>query len=80
MKTITFRSEQKSRGCAEFGPSHLVYTDTVCEDGTVRWSVKGTCDGEYVNASGERMAEIPAPLDLESVKRARLSSGWTVVE
>ncbi len=76
MKTMTFTSKTVSRGCAEFGPTSLVYTDTVSEDGTVTWTVKGTCDGEWVSQSGIR--SVGHTLDLSIVQVARLSSGWTV--
>lgn len=74
---MTFRYTQRSRGCAEFGPSELTYTETVHADGTVEASVRGTCDGEYVNVSKVRPSE--RTFNLAVVRAAREASGWTVV-
>lgn len=80
MRTMTFQSVSKSRGCAEFGPYHYVHTDTVHEDGSVGWSVKGTdSDGKYVNESGTRRASVSLPLDFDSIRAAREASGWRVI-
>jgi hypothetical protein len=75
--TATFVIRQRSRGCAEFGPSDLTYTDVVHACGRVVSTVRGTCDGEYVNARSERNY---GSLDLAIVEAARRSQGWTRVE
>ncbi len=74
MQSRTYTSTTISRGCAEFEPTHLVYTDVVSEDGTVLSTVKGECDGEYVNARWQ--TKYGTEFDLDTVERARLSSGW----
>lgn len=73
IETRTFVSRSTSRGCAEFGPSDLTYTDVVHSSGLVVTTVRGTCDGEYVDGRSE---EDWGPLDLDRVEAARLSSGW----
>jgi hypothetical protein len=76
--SITFIHREKCRANEIGGAVDLVRTETVHVDGLVEWSVKGTSDGEYVNKRGKRRAEIPTPLDLQSVTNFRLAAGWTV--
>ncbi len=74
----TFRSSEKSRGCAEFGGYSLVRTETVYSDGRVEEHVKGYSDDDgTINQRATR--HYGHPLDLDKVTAARLASGWTVV-
>ncbi len=71
-------SRQTSRGCEEFGPSDLVYTDEVDFGARVtRTHVKGRSDGERVDQRGEH--PIDPACTPESVDAARLRAGWTRV-
>jgi len=74
--TKTFRCTQKSRGCEEFGPSCLTYTETVHTSGLVECRVSGSSDGVWVDTRSTRQHGV---LDLEAVTAARLASGWHVV-
>lgn len=76
--TATFTIRQRSRGNAEVGPSDLTYTDVVHVDGRVVSTVRGTCDGDLVNARSEHT--FPGPLDFAVVEAARRAQGWTRVD
>ena len=70
----TYTTRQTSRSNELFGASDLVYTDVICEDGTVTTTVKGTSDGEYVNQS--KAHKFDRITDWDKLHRARVAMGW----
>lgn len=74
----TYQSECHGRANEVGGESHLVYRDTIYDDGTVRSSVYGTSDGEPVNVTEVR--EIEGVINWQRLHEARLRSGWRLVE
>lgn len=77
--TRTYVTRQSSRGCAEFGPSDLTYTDVVdFAAGETRTHVKGRCDGAWVDQRSSHAID-PACTP-EGVDAARINSGWTRIE
>lgn len=83
MKSVTYQTTSKGRGCEEFGPHHLTYTDEIFADGRIVSTVKGYSDGEIVNVREECRAD-PAvarladgTLDFDRIDQARRANGWT---
>lgn len=75
---MTFTSKSKSRASEEFGAVDLTHIDTIHADGRVEWSVRGTSDGDYVNASGVRRFE--GVVDFEKITACRIATGWFVTK
>lgn len=73
----TFQLTRRGRGCAEFGPHCMTFTDTIYADGRVVSRVVGHCDGEHVNQSREWAVE--GAVDFDRIVAARIASGWSEV-
>ena len=77
MNKRTYTTTERARANEEFGEVSLFYRETIHEDGTVEWLVRGTSDGDYVNKSGVRKAE--CPIVWEKLHAARIAMGWVEV-
>jgi hypothetical protein len=75
MDKITFKLLEKSRANEYFGSCDAVRTETVHANGLVEGRLMGTWDGRDID---ERYTRNHGPVDLNSVREARIEMGWSV--